>query len=558
MRRDEIKQLITKAVDQANLETAVDLDQVSLETAPFGSHGRGDYATAVALTLAKKINLRPIDLARLLAANIRYQLSPSGQLEHSTLSRVEAVEPGFINFYLSDSFLQSQVAEILKQRENYGRLDLGQKQKLEVEFISANPTGPLTCGNARGGFWGDVLANVLAAAGFQVFKDYYINDYGMQVLALGHSVLKDDQAQYKASYVDWLAEKILQPLNWWQRLFSFWRQKPTKDPYRVGELAAKLVINEMIKKTVERMGVRFDDWISETWLHRTGRVQKALNILKKQDFLYEKEGAWFFKSSHFGDQRDRVIVKGNEWKTYLAGDAGLHYYKFAEKKFHKVINIWGADHYGDVPGLQAVVTALGFADRLDVVLLQFVTLFQNGQELKMSKRTGTFVTVDELLDLVGKDAARFFFLQKSPDTHLDFDVDLAKEQSEKNPVFYVQYAHARICSILSKFGKSQIPIAKLQAKSNLKLLRHPSELTLIKQLRRLPETIEDISRDYQVQRLGQFALDLATAFHQFYRDCRVLSPDVETSRARLALVLAAKITLKNTLDLLGISAPEKM
>jgi len=389
------------------------------------------------------------------------------------------------------------------------------------------------------------LANVFKKAGFKAKKAYYINDYGMQVMTLGHSVLKDDQAKYKGTYIDWLNKRIKE-----------------KDPYRAGEKAAKIIIEKIIKKTVAKMGIRFDEWVSETWLHKSERVDKALSILKKKKLVYEEGGAQWFESTAFGDQRDRVIIKQDGWKTYLAGDAGLHYYKFNEKKFVKVINIWGADHYGDIPGLQAVVQALGYKGKLDIILLQFVTLFKGGKELRMSKRAGVYVTMDELLKMVGRDVARFFFLQKSGSTHLNFDVDLAKEQSAKNPVYYIQYAYARIHSILAK---SQLPSTNFQSisksqfsKPKLKLLIHPSELALIKQLIRLPEVIEDTTKDYQVQRLPQYALDLATSLHQFYRDCRVISKDKDLTQARLALVLATKTILKNVLDLMGITAPEKM
>lgn len=452
---------------------------------------------------------------------------------------VNFVKPVFINFFLADDFLQKQVGEILKQKKEYGNLNLGKNQKINVEFISANPTGPLTLGNARGGFWGDVLANVLLKAGFKVEKVYYVNDYGNQIMTLGHSVLKDGEAKYQGDYIDWLNKEIKE-----------------KDVYMAGEKAAKLILEKLIKKTVKRMGIKFDVWIFENWLCKTGRVKKAMAILKKKDFLYEKDQALWFKSSAFGDQRDRVVIKKNDWYTYLAGDAGLHYYKFADKKFSKAINIWGADHFGDVPGLMGIVEALGHKGKLEILIHQFVTLFKGGQEFRMSKRAGIYVTMDELLDMAGLDAIRFFFLQKTANTHLNFDIDLAKEHSEKNPVFYVQYSHARICSILKK-----VKIQKAKGKNtiqNLKLLKHESELGLIKQLIRFPEIVEDTVKDYQVQRLPQYAYDLATNFNHFYRDCKVISENKELTIARINLILAAKIVLKNTLDLMGISSPEKM
>jgi arginyl-tRNA synthetase len=423
----------------------------------------------------------------------------------------------------------------LSQGEKFGQIKIGKNKKIQVEFISANPTGPLTVGNARGGPLGDVLGNVLKKAGFKVEKAYYINDYGMQILTLGHSILKDSEAKYKGKYIDDLAKKI-----------------KNDDPYKAGEKAAELIV-KMIKKTTIKMGIKYDEWISEKKLHQSRAVEKILEFLRKKDLIYEKEGASWFKSSEFGDERDRVVVKSDGWKTYLAGDITLHQYKFKNKKFDKVIDIWGADHHGDVPGLQAGVSALGYKGKLEIILLQFVTLFEKGKEIKMSKRLGTFVTMDELIDMVGIDAVRFFFLQKSANTHLNFDLELAKEQSEKNPVYYIQYANARIYSILKK---SNIKFSK--SKINFNLISHPSELNLIKQLISFPEIIEDTVKDYQVQRIPQYALDLATAFHRFYRDCRVLSDDKKLTQTRLSLVFESKMILRNTLDLMGISAPEKM
>lgn len=530
MAREEIKKLVERVLKSLFKKEV----EVKIERPAEAIYG--DYATNIALVLKKN----PQEIAKAIKSPI--------------LEKVE-VKNGFINFFLSKEYLQKQVGEILKKGEKFGQLKIGKNKKIQIEFISANPTGPLTVGNARGGFFGDTLANVLQKAGFRVERAYYINDYGRQILTLGHSVLKDKEAQYKGDYIDYLHKKI--------KSSSLISKK--EDPYKVGEVAAKIIIKEMIKKTIERMGIKYDEWISETWLHQQSFVKKILEILRKKNLLYEKEGATWFKSSKIGNKRDRVLLKKDGWKTYLAGDIALHYYKFEKKKFDKVINVWGADHFGDVAGLQAGVTALGHGGKLDIVLLQFVTLIERKEKIKMSKRKGIYVTMDELLDKIPLDVIRFFFLQKSADTHLNFDLDLAKEQSEKNPVYYVQYAHARICSILSKFEKSQILNSKSQTNSKFqipnfkfKLLNHPSELALIKQLIRFPEIIEDTSKDYQVQRIPQYAIDLATIFHQFYRDCRVISEDKNLTKARLGLILVTKILLKNTLNLMGVSAPEKM
>jgi arginyl-tRNA synthetase len=540
MIREEIKRLVQNTIKELQKKRSLPVferPEINVEYQEDKRHG--DYSTNVALQIGKSTKKSPMEIAELIKSKVESQKS-------KLFDKIGIVKPGFINFFLKKEYLQKQVREILEKGEKFGQLKLGKNKKVQVEFISANPTGPLTVGNARGGPFGDILGNVLKRSGFKVEKAYYINDYGMQILTLGHSVLKDSEAQYKGAYIDDLAKKI----------------KPTVrtqggDPYKVGEKAAEILV-KMIKKTTDRMGIKYDEWVSEKKLHKSGAVNKILEFLKKKNLVHEKEGALWFKSSKFGDERDRVVVKSDGWKTYLAGDLALHQYKFKNKKFDRVINIWGADHYGDVPGLQAGVTALGFKGKLNIILLQFVTLFEKGKELKMSKRLGTFVTMDELIDMVGNDAVRFFFLQKSADTHLNFDLELAKEQSEKNPVYYIQYAYARICAILRKFGKPQLPISNFQTNSKLKLLNHSSELELIKQLIRLPEIIEDTASDYQVQRIPQYALDLATVFHRFYRDCRVLSDDKKLTQARLALLLSTKTVFDNTLDLMGISAPKKM
>ena len=530
MLREEIKKLVQKAIKKIykgkNFPESK-LPDIKIEY-PEIMKVYGDRSTTVAMQIAKITNENPEKIANTIKVNTEAQKS-------KIIKKVEIAKPGFVNFFLEQEYLQKQVREILKQGGKFGQLKLGKNKKIQVEFISANPTGPLTVGNARGGPFGDALGNILKKAGFKVEKAYYINDYGMQILTLGHSVLKDSEAEYRGAYIDDLAKKIKE-----------------KDPYKAGEKAAEILV-KMIKKTTERMDIKYDEWISEKKLHKLKTADKVLEFLKKKKLIYEKEGALWFKSSNFGDERDRVLVKSDGWKTYLAGDIALHQYKFKNRKFDKVINIWGADHYGDVPGLQAGVSALGFKGKLDIILLQFVTLFEEGRELKMSKRLGTFVTMDELLEMVGNDAVRFFFLQKSTSTHLNFDLKLAKEQSEKNPVYYIQYANARIHSILAKSK-----IQKQKSKNDHRLLSHPSELNLIKQLIRFPEIIEDTTKDYQVQRIPQYALDLATAFHRFYCDCRVLSDDKKMSQARLSLVLASKIVLENTLDLMGVSAPKKM
>jgi len=532
MIREKIKNLVEQAVKQTQEQSSLPdfiLPTIEIERPLEKEHG--DYASNLALVLAKLIKQSPRELAKTLKSIVEKLPEAANFLE-----KIEIAGPGFLNFYLKSEFLQSETQKILDQKENFGSVDLGQGKKIQVEFVSANPTGPLTVGNARGGPWGDVLANVLQKAGYKVEKAYYVNDYGQQILALGHSVLKDEEAVYKGGYIDDLHQKIKE-----------------QDPFKAGQQASKIILDDYIKKTLENIGIEFDQWYFESDIYNDGLVDAALDRLKQQNLLQEKEGAVWFLSSKFGDIRDRVVVKTDGQKTYLAGDLGFHWRKFQQEKFDKVINVWGADHSGDAPGLKAGVEALGFKDKLEFVILQFVTLFSKGEKVKMSKRAGNIVTLQELLDEVGKDAVRFFFLQRSANTHLDFDLNLAKEQSNKNPVYYIQYAYARICSVLRKAG-----VVNQAVDLNQAAITEP-ELDLMRQLVRLPEIIADIARDYQVQRLPHYASELAASFHRFYRDCRVLgNEDPNLDQARLALARATQIVLKNTLDLMSISAPEKM
>ncbi len=545
MIRDEIKKAIKLAVEEAQKDgvlPAFDVLEFLVDVAR--EKARGDYATNAAMKWAVLIKKSPMEIAGLLAEKLKGKIG--------FCEKIETAAPGFVNFYIGKKFLEEQVGAILKENKDYGANDFGQNKKIQVEFISANPTGPLTLGNGRGGFFGDVLANVLARAGFNVKREYFINDAGYQVEVLGHSVLKDDKAQYKGDYVDLLNKKLV---GWFK----------SKDPKIVGQKAAKYILDKMIQPTIEqRMKIRFDEWVSEDALRHSGEPDKVLVMLKEKNLTYEQDGATWFKSTEFGDDKDRVLITSakdgrDSEATYLLPDAAYHYKKFVEDEFDKVIDIWGADHHGYIARLQAAGKALGVWDEqnLKIIIMQLVRLFEGGQEVKMSKRAGTYITLDELLEQIPLDVARFFFLMRSPDTHMDFNLDLAKEQSDKNPVYYVQYAHARICSILAKV-KSQ----KLKVKTenqNLKLLEHPSELALIKQLIRLPEIVEDTAQDYQVHRLPQYALDLVRQFHKFYEQCRVIDENnIAKTQARLGLCEATRIVLKNTLDLMGISAPEKM
>ncbi len=491
-----IKEIIKKATRQeADIERPVD-------------EKNGDYST----NLAMKMKVSPEDIISKIGNNPLF-------------NKIEA-KNGFINFYIAKSYFQEELKKIIKQKDKFGSSVLGKGKKIQVEFVSANPTGPLTLGNARGGPYGDVLSNVLKKVGFKVEKAYYVNDCGKQIESLGHSVLKDSLAVYKGKCIDEIQVK-------------------GKDVYDVGQQASHLIIEQYIKPILEKAGIKYDKWYFESFLQT--ETKEALKKLK--DFIYEKDGATWFRSSQFGDERDRVIIKSDGTNTYLAGDLGLHNYKF--KTFDKVINIWGADHYGDVKGLMNGVEALGHKGKLEIVLLQFVTLVKKGEKVKMSKREGNIVEFKTLIDEVGTDAMRFFFLQRSSNSHLSFDLDLAKEKTQNNPVFYVQYALARISSILRQ--------AEQKPKTNnFDLIQHRTELSLIKELLKLPVILENIAKDYQVHRLPKYALDIASSFHKFYTECKVLSEEKELTSARLSLCEATQVVLKNVLDIMGISQPEKM
>ena len=482
----------------------------------------GDFAVSIALEIGKEIKINPMEVALEIKENLKSDL----------FEKIEIVNPGFINFFVSEKIIKQEIKNVLKEKEKFGSLEIGKGKKIQIEFVSANPTGPLTVGNGRGGPFGDVLGNVFKKAGYKVEKAYYVNDFGKQILSLGHSILKDKEAKYSGEYIDNLK------IN-------------GDDAYEVGKKGAEIILNQMIKKTIDKLGIKYDEWFFESELYKKGEVEKVIEELKKKDLTYENEGALWFKSTNFQDERDRVLIKANKEKTYLAGDIAYHKYKFEKKRFDKVINVWGADHFGDVAGLRAGVEALGYKDKLEIILLQFVTVLKDGIPVKMSKRLGTAITMDDLLEELSSDVVRFFFLEKSANTHLAFNFNLAKEQSEKNPVFYVQYAYARISSILRKSGT-------IKTAKDFSLLNEKRELELMKQILKFKEVIEDTSKDYQLQRIPQYAIDLATMFHGFYQDCQVLVEDEDLKNQRLCLILATQIALKNVLDLMGISTPEKM
>ena len=502
----------------------------------------GDYSTNVAMILAKRAGEKPEEIANKLVAELS---------KNEMFDSVEVAKPGFINFKIALPHLQNQILEINKTGESYGSSDLGKDLKINVEFISANPTGPLTLGNGRGGYAGDCLANVLETFGAEVEREYYINDRGAQIIKLGHSILKDDQAVYRGKYIDKIIDLI-------SRLHTV--QYISEKPEAVGQLAVPIIMEEYIKKTINKMGIKFDHWFSESALYK-GAIEDAIGMLESHGLAYKKDGALWLKTTDYGDDKDRVLITKEGEFTYFASDIAYHWDKI-RRGYNILVDFWGADHHGYVGRLQAAIEILkkeaNWSGELKILITQLVRLLSKGQEVKMSKRAGTYVTLDELIDEVGADVARFFFLERALNTHMDFDLDLAKEKSEKNPVYYIQYAYARIHSILNK---SEILNSKSQTNSNdpnLKLIKEEPELALIKGLIKLPDLIIETAEDHQVQRLPYYAIELATKFHNFYEKCRVISEDKNLTAARISLIKATQIVLKKTLDLMGISAPEKM
>jgi len=559
-----LKDLVKESLEKLKKQNILpDFTIPEIEIEHPAEEKNGDYSTNIAMRIAKIAKKSPLEIADAIVSKIPMRNS-------EIFERILAVQPGFINFFLSEEFLQNQVAEIF----NPPKSAKGELGRVNIEFISANPTGPLHIGNGRGAFFGDVLANVLANCGFKVEREYYINDAkkSNQIQELGRTAIGEGSTYLNDYFRLKIKNQTSKIKNTIQKL------KDKENIYgEIGYLVAKEIQKDSQKFIEKKLKIKFDKWFSEQKFFDAGMVEKMFERLKEKKLTYDKEGAIWLKTSEFGDEKDWVIVRSDGEPSYFLSDITYHQDKI-DRGFDKIIDIWGADHQGHVGKMKAAMRILEYKGDFDALISQMVRL-KTG---KMSKRTGEIITLEDLIKEVGLDIARFFYLSKSLDTQMEFDLDLAKEQSEKNPVYYVQYAYARIHSILAK-SKMKYQKSKIQIKNEkiYQLLNHPSELALIKQLIKFPEIIEDTAKDYQVQRLPQYAMDLATAFHQFYRDCRVLRPNqkqIKTNdkrifakdsfpfdkyssnltEARLALILATKAVLKNTLDLMGISAPEKM
>ncbi|MCX6761636.1 MAG: arginine--tRNA ligase [Candidatus Moranbacteria bacterium] len=490
----------------------------------------GDYSTNLALKVAKELKKNPREIAELVKSELEKE-----DVKDKIFSQIEVAGAGFLNFSLSAGARGSEIEKINSVGEHYGDSKIGKGKKIHLDFVSANPTGPIHLGNGRGGPLGDTLANILIKNDFSVWREFYVNDFGNQIRILGHSILKDDEAQYRGKYIDDLAKKNTEP-----------------DPFLVGQMATETILDQMIRPAMESLGIFFNDYFRESSLHKNGEVEKAFEELKKKDLLYEKDGALWFRAEKFGDEKDRVVKKTTGEITYFGGDVAYHLNKLQKRKFDLAIDIWGADHHGDVARVQGVMDALGYPGKVKVLLTQNLTVLKNGEEFKMSKRKGQYICLEDLIDEVGKDAVRFIFLAYSANSPMIFDIDLAREKSNKNPVYYVQYAYARMAGILRKTEK------EAEGKADFSLLTNEKEIELARHLMRFPDLILEIAENYEVHRITHYAIKLADKFHSFYHTSRILDEEKALASARRELVSATKVVLGETLRLVGIGAPDKM
>ena len=557
---ERIKDKIYNNLQQAALKAQAGGEINFTELPPFvleepREKQHGDLATNLAMVLTKQAKRSPRDIAKIIVDHL--------DTEGTWITSCEIAGPGFINFRLDPAWLTGVIPEILAQGKEYGSVNLGKGQKVQVEFVSANPTGLLHMGNARGAALGDSLASLLAFAGYEVTREFYINDAGNQIYNFALSL--------EARYLQLLGQQVEFPEEGYhgediietvQRIIERDGDKYLHmEAEQRREVLVKYALEEKIaaiKDTLLEFGVNYDVWFSEQSLHDSGYVQETINLLKEKGFVYEKDEALWFKSTLFGDEKDEVLIRGNGVPTYFAADIAYHRHKF-ERGFAKVINIWGADHHGHVARMKGAMQALGYdPDSLQVILMQLVRLIQDGQVVRMSKRSGRYITLKELMDEVGKDAARFFFVLRDPDSTVEFDLDLAKSQSADNPVYYVQYAHARLCSILRQAVEQGYDTEREPSEQELILLNSPEELELLKKLADLPGEITIAASLTEPHRLARYVMDLASIFHSFYNSQRVLVADEHLRTARLGLIKATRQVIANVLQILGVSAPERM
>ena len=589
-----LQALLDIAVQQLQQQNVIAQDWVNkstLERTRDNTHG--DWASNLAMVAAKAAGLKPRDLAQQILAAL-----PQNDL----IIKVDIAGPGFINFYLQAQAEFAVIEQILAQQANFGRCNVGQQQKVQVEFVSANPTSSLHVGHGRGAAYGMTVASLLEAVGYQVEREYYVNDAGRQMAILATSTFlrylqlngaefKFPSNGYKGDYIFDIAKSVIeaQGTEWQQDIDAVFANVPADevkneagdvisgdkeahidgliensrqllgdDGYDVFFKAALNSILDDIKDDLAGFGVTYEQWFSEKTLADDGSIDRVVKRLQDNGFIYEKNGALWFKSTEFGDEKDRVVVRDNGQATYFASDIAYHLNKY-ERGLDKIVNIWGADHHGYIPRVKAAITALGLdANKLDVLLVQFVTLWRGEQQVQMSSRSGQFVTLRELREEVGNDAARFYYVSRKSEQHIDFDLDLAKSQSKDNAVYYIQYAHARICRVFEKLTEKGLSFTQAQGLQALSALKTDVERELVKKLAAYPEVLQQAALTYEPHQLSNYLKDLASQFHGWYNDHMVLHEEANTRNARLLLSLAVKQVLANGLTLLGVTAPTKM
>ncbi len=550
--KDQIADITKKALLEIKVDVAVD---VEIEIPKDKSHG--DFSINTAMKLTKLLKMPPRDIAK--------SLTDAFSFDGTYIEKCEIAGPGFINFYLKSDWLYDGLKLIDKKGDDYGKIDIGDGKKVMVEFVSANPTGPMHMGNARGGALGDGIASVLEAAGYDVTREFYINDAGAQIEKFGKSLEARYMQIYKGedgfpfpedgymggdikvhakNYADENGDKLV--------------DAPSEDRRKTLVDYALPINIANLKKDLEKYRINYDIWFPESTIHANGEVAQTIELLKKSGLTYEKDDALWLKTTEFGSEKDEVLIRANGIPTYFAVDIAYHRNKFQMRGFDKVINIWGADHHGHVARMEGAMDAIGCdSKKLKVVIMQLVRLIKDGDVARMSKRTGEMITLSDLIDEIGVDAARFFFNLRQAGSHLEFDLDLAVAQNNDNPVFYVQYAHARICSILRNLAQEGITVDGTD-NVNLSLLNTKEEIELITKLNSFPQEIEVAAATLEPSKLTRYLLDLAALFHSFYNSCRVKGEEEDLLKARLTLVSLTKTVIKNTLNILKINAPEKM
>lgn len=576
--KQQVKETVMNALGRLVAEgkiEAVPLPAFNVERPADVSHG--DFSCNAAMASAKALRNNPRAIGQMIA--------DAAVLDGTVFEKIEVAGPGFLNFFISPLWFNETVGEVISSGSDYGKTELGKGKRVLVEFVSANPTGPMHIGNARGGALGDSLSSVLQFAGYEVEREFYVNDAGNQIEKFGKSlsirymqIADGNKADVIASYGDDdvcrkifedeenfpMPEDVYKGVDIIEHAYNFYKINGDKfvnadeESRKSALVEYALPLNiDGLEKDLAKYRIVYDTWCRESSLHKSGAVKQIVDMLTEKGQTYEKDGAIWFKASDFGDDQDRVLVRANGIPTYFVPDIAYHYNKLVTRGFDKAIDILGADHHGYIARMKAALTALGVdASKLDIVIMQMVMLVRNGETVKLSKRSGKAITLSTLLDEVPIDAARFFFNLRDPNTHLEFDLELAIEESSNNPVFYVQYAHARICSILRRMeeegtGYSNIPVSELN-------FNHPAELALIRHIAALPNCINEAAKDYNPSKITKYLCDLAQLFHKFYDNCKIKGEEENILQSRLSLCVATKTVFKNLLDLLKVDAPEKM